>query len=75
MISLLNETIDWLVKLLAKTGLLKKDLDYNLLRASMVIEGSPQVQVSRSADVLGSGFGNRRSALKGTMSSSGLAVD
>ena len=37
MISLLNETIDWLVKLLAKTGLLKKDLDYNLLRASMVI--------------------------------------
>jgi len=37
MISLLNETIDWLVKLLAKIGLLKKDLDYNLLRASMVI--------------------------------------
>jgi uncharacterized membrane protein YkgB len=37
MISLLNETIDWLVKLLAKTGLLKKDLDCNLLRASMVI--------------------------------------
>lgn len=37
MISLLNEAIDWLVKLLAKTGLLKKDLDYNLLRASMVI--------------------------------------
>jgi uncharacterized membrane protein YkgB len=37
MISLLNEPIDWLVKLLAKTGLLKKDLDYNLLRASMVI--------------------------------------
>jgi uncharacterized membrane protein YkgB len=37
MISLLNETIDWLVKLLAKTGLLKKDLDYNLLRGSMVI--------------------------------------
>ena len=37
MISLLNETIDWLVKLLAKTGLLKTDLDYNLLRASMVI--------------------------------------
>jgi Protein of unknown function, DUF417 len=37
MISLLNETIDWLVKLLAKTGLLRKDLDYNLLRASMVI--------------------------------------
>ena len=25
-------------------------------------------QVSRSADILGSGFGNRRSALKGTMS-------
>jgi len=37
MISLLNETIDWLVKLLTKTGLLKNDLDYNLLRASMVI--------------------------------------
>ena len=37
MISLLNEAIDWLVKPLAKTGLLKKDLDYNLLRASMVI--------------------------------------
>jgi uncharacterized membrane protein YkgB len=37
MISLLNEAIDWLVKLLAKTGLLKKDLDCNLLRASMVI--------------------------------------
>ena len=37
MISLSNEAIDWLVKLLAKTGLLKKDLDYNLLRASMVI--------------------------------------
>jgi uncharacterized membrane protein YkgB len=37
MVSLLNETIDWLVKLLAKTGLMKKDLDYNLLRASMVI--------------------------------------
>ena len=37
MISLLNEAIDLLVKLLAKTGLLKKDLDYNLLRASMVI--------------------------------------
>jgi hypothetical protein len=37
MISLLNEAIDWLVKLLAKTGLLKKDLDYNFLRASMVI--------------------------------------
>jgi uncharacterized membrane protein YkgB len=37
MISVLNETIDWLVKLLAKTGLLKTDLDYNLLRASMVI--------------------------------------
>ena len=37
MISLLNEAIDWLVKLLAKTGLLKNDLDYNLLRASMVI--------------------------------------
>src|SRR6201996_7348082 len=37
MISILNETMDWLVKLLAKTGLLKKDLDYNLLRASMVI--------------------------------------
>jgi uncharacterized membrane protein YkgB len=37
MISLLNEAIDWLVKLLTKTGLLKKDLDYNLLRASMVI--------------------------------------
>jgi uncharacterized membrane protein YkgB len=35
--SLLNEAIDWLVKLLTKTGLLKKDLDYNLLRASMVI--------------------------------------
>jgi uncharacterized membrane protein YkgB len=34
---LLNEAIDWLVKLLTKTGLLKKDLDYNLLRASMVI--------------------------------------
>ena len=31
---LLNEAIDWLVKLLTKTGLLKKDLDYNLLRAS-----------------------------------------
>ena len=37
MISLLNEAIDWLVKLLAKTGLLTKDLDYNLIRASMVI--------------------------------------
>jgi uncharacterized membrane protein YkgB len=37
MISLLNEGKDWLVKLLAKTGLLKKDLDSNLLRASMVI--------------------------------------
>ena len=37
MISLLHEAIDWLVKLLAKTGLLKKDLDYNFLRASMVI--------------------------------------
>jgi len=37
MISLLNEAIDWLVKLLAKTGLLKEDLDYKLLRASMVI--------------------------------------
>jgi uncharacterized membrane protein YkgB len=37
MISPLNEAIDWLVNLLAKTGLLKKDLDYNLLRASMVI--------------------------------------
>jgi uncharacterized membrane protein YkgB len=37
MISPLNEAIDWLVKLLAKTGLLKKDLDYNLHRASMVI--------------------------------------
>jgi uncharacterized membrane protein YkgB len=37
MISLLNEAIDWLVKLLAKTGLFKKDLDYNLLRASMVV--------------------------------------
>jgi uncharacterized membrane protein YkgB len=37
MISLLNETIDWLAKLLAKTGLLKKELDYNLLRTSMVI--------------------------------------
>ena len=35
--SLLNEAIDWLVKLLTKTDLLKKDLDYNLLRASMVI--------------------------------------
>ena len=33
MISLLNEAIDWLVKLLAKTGLLKKDLDYNLLHS------------------------------------------
>jgi uncharacterized membrane protein YkgB len=37
MISLLNEAMDWLVKLLTKIGLLKKDLDYNLLRASMVI--------------------------------------
>jgi uncharacterized membrane protein YkgB len=37
MISLLNEAIDWLVKVLVKTDLLKKDLDYNLLRASMVI--------------------------------------
>jgi hypothetical protein len=37
MISLLNEAIDGLVTLLAKTGLLKKDLDYKLLRASMVI--------------------------------------
>jgi uncharacterized membrane protein YkgB len=37
MISLFNEAVDWLVKLMAKTGLLKEDLDYNLLRASMVI--------------------------------------
>jgi uncharacterized membrane protein YkgB len=37
MFSLLNEAIDWLVKLLVKTGLLTKDLDYNLIRASMVI--------------------------------------
>jgi uncharacterized membrane protein YkgB len=37
MIVLLNEAIDWLVKLLTKTGLLKKDLDYNLPRTSMVI--------------------------------------
>jgi uncharacterized membrane protein YkgB len=37
MISFLNEAIDWLVKLLTKAGLLKKVLDYNLLRASMVI--------------------------------------
>jgi uncharacterized membrane protein YkgB len=37
MVSHLNEAIDWLVKLLAKTGLLAKDLDYNLIRASMVI--------------------------------------
>jgi hypothetical protein len=29
MISLLNEAADWLVKLLTKTGLLKKELDYN----------------------------------------------
>ena len=32
------------------------------------VEGSRQVQLSRSADFLGSGFGNRRGALKGTMS-------
>jgi uncharacterized membrane protein YkgB len=37
MIFLLNKAMDWLVKLFTKTGLLKKDLDYNLLRASMVI--------------------------------------
>ena len=29
--------MDWLVMLLTKTSLLKKNLDYNLLRASMVI--------------------------------------
>jgi uncharacterized membrane protein YkgB len=37
MISLSNKAIDWLVKLLAKTGLLTKGLDYYFIRASMVI--------------------------------------
>jgi uncharacterized membrane protein YkgB len=37
MISRLNEVMDRLVKLLSKTGLLTKDLDYYLIRASMVI--------------------------------------
>ena len=37
MIVLLNEAMDCLGKLLTKTGLLKKDLDYNLPRTSMVI--------------------------------------
>jgi uncharacterized membrane protein YkgB len=32
-----NEAVDWLVTVLAKTGLLTKGLDYNLIRASMVI--------------------------------------
>jgi uncharacterized membrane protein YkgB len=35
--SAMEETMDFLVNLLAKSGLLKDDLDYHFLRASMVI--------------------------------------
>jgi hypothetical protein len=37
MISLFDDAMDLLVKLLSKTGILTKDLDCKLLRASMVI--------------------------------------
>jgi uncharacterized membrane protein YkgB len=37
MISFINDAMNWLIKLLTKSGLLAKDLDYHLFRASMVI--------------------------------------
>ena len=37
MTSLINEMMNLLIKLLKKSGLLAKDVDYHLLRASMVI--------------------------------------